>query len=98
MTPITNIDDLRRLARRRCPRIMFDYLESGSYDEITLNANSERLRALKFRQRVLVDTTGRSMATEMLGEKLAVPFAIAPTGLSGLMWGDGEIHAARAAE
>jgi L-lactate dehydrogenase (cytochrome) len=98
MSPITNIEDLRRVARRRCPRIMFDYIERGSYDETTLAANRDRLARLKFRQRVLIDTTGRTMASEILGEKLALPFALAPTGLSGLMWGDGEIHAARAAE
>ncbi len=98
MPVITNIEDLRRLARRRCPRVMFDYVDSGSYDEITRDANRDELRAMRFRQRVLVDTTGRSMAAELLGSKLALPVAIAPTGLTGLVYGDGEILAARAAE
>jgi L-lactate dehydrogenase (cytochrome) len=97
MTPITNIADLRALAARRVPRALFEYVESGSYDEITLRANLAELQALKFRQRVLVDTTGRSTATEFLGETAALPLAIAPTGLTGLLRGDGEILAARAA-
>jgi L-lactate dehydrogenase (cytochrome) len=98
MPVITNIEDLRRLARRRCPRVMFDYVDSGSYDEITRDANRDALRAISFRQRVLVDTAGRSMAFEMLGQTLALPVAIAPTGLTGLVYGDGEMLAARAAE
>ena len=98
MTPITNIEDLRRLARRRVPRMMFDYVDAGSYDEITRDANLRELRALRLRQRVLVNTTGRSLATEMVGEEVAMPLAIAPTGLTGLLRGDGEILIARAAE
>jgi L-lactate dehydrogenase (cytochrome) len=98
MPTITNIEDLRTIARRRCPRVMFDYVDSGSYDEITRDANRDELRAIRFRQRVLVDTTGRTMETELLGQKLAMPVAIAPTGLTGLVYGDGEMLAARAAE
>ena len=98
MTPITNIADLRALARRRVPRILFDYVESGSYDEITLKANLDALQALRFRQRVLVDTTGRSLESELVGSKVSMPLAIAPTGLTGLVRGGGEILAARAAE
>lgn len=98
MTPITNIADLRKLARRRLPRVLFDYVESGSYDEITLRANVEALQGLRFRQRVLVDTTSRSLETELVGDKVSMPVAIAPTGLTGLVRGGGEILAARAAE
>lgn len=98
MTPITNIEDLRRIAHRRVPRLLMDYVESGSYDQVTLAANREELRKLHFRQRVLIDATNRTMATELLGEKLTLPVAIAPTGLTGLVRGDGEILAARAAE
>jgi L-lactate dehydrogenase (cytochrome) len=98
MTPITNIEDLRRLGARRLPRVLFDYVESGSYDEITLRANLSELAAIRFRQRVLVDTTGRSMQTEVLGETWSMPIAIAPTGLTGLVRGNGEVLAARAAE
>jgi L-lactate dehydrogenase (cytochrome) len=98
MPNITNIEDLRTLARRRCPRVMFDYVDSGSYDEITRDANRDELRSIRFRQRVLVDTTGRTMEAELLGTKLSMPVAIAPTGLTGLVYGDGEMLAARAAE
>jgi len=98
MPTITNIEDLRGIARRRCPRVMFDYVDSGSYDEITRDANRDELKAIRFRQRVLVDTTGRTMETELLGTRLSIPVAIAPTGLTGLVYGDGEMLAARAAE
>jgi L-lactate dehydrogenase (cytochrome) len=98
MAAITNIEDLRRIAKRRIPKVMFEYVDSGSYDEITMRANRSELQAIRFRQRVLVDATGRSMATEMLGEKVAMPVAIAPTGLTGLVYGDGEILAAKAAQ
>jgi L-lactate dehydrogenase (cytochrome) len=98
MPTITNIEDLRTMARRRCPRVMFDYVDSGSYDEITRDANRDELRSIRFRQRVLVDTTGRTMEAELLGTKLSMPVAIAPTGLTGLVYGDGEMLAARAAE
>ena len=98
MPTITNIEDLRTIARRRCPRVMFDYVDSGSYDEVTRDANRDELKSIRFRQRVLVDTTGRTMETELLGTKLSMPVAIAPTGLTGLVYGDGEMLAARAAE
>jgi L-lactate dehydrogenase (cytochrome) len=98
MPTVTNIEDLRTIARRRCPRVMFDYVDSGSYDEITRDANRDELKGIRFRQRVLVDTTGRTMETELLGTRLSMPVAIAPTGLTGLVYGDGEMLAARAAE
>src|SRR5262245_65793824 len=88
MPTITNIEDLRTIARRRCPRVMFDYVDSGSYDEITRDANRDELKSIRFRQRVLIDTTGRSMQCELLGTKLSMPVAIAPTGLTGLVYGD----------
>jgi L-lactate dehydrogenase (cytochrome) len=98
MPVITNIEDLRQLARKRVPRAIFEYFDGGSYDELSHRANTEDLKAIRFRQRVLVDTSQRSLETTMLGEKVAMPVAIAPTGLTGLMHGDGEILAARAAE
>ena len=98
MSEITNIEDLRRIARKRIPRAIFDYVDSGAYDEITLNANRSELASIRFRQRVLIDTSKRTMETELLGEKLAMPLAIAPTGLTGLVHGNGEILAAKAAE
>src|SRR5262245_13843702 len=97
-TPITNIEDLRVLARRRVPKALFDYVDGGSYDELTLRANRADLDSIRLRQRVMVDTSKRDLTTSMLGEKVAMPVAIAPTGLTGLIHGDGEILAARAAE
>jgi L-lactate dehydrogenase (cytochrome) len=98
MPVITNVEDLRQLARRRIPRALFDYVDRGSYDEISYRANSSELRAIRFRQRVLIDARNRSLATTMLGENVSMPVAISPTGLTGLLHGDGEILAARAAE
>lgn len=98
MSIVTNIEDLRRIARRKIPRAIFDYVERGSYDEITLNANRNDLDAIRLRQRVLVDVSKVSLATSMLGETVSMPLAIAPTGLAGLVQGDGEILAARAAQ
>jgi L-lactate dehydrogenase (cytochrome) len=98
MPVITNIEDLRNLARRRLPRALFDYVDGGSYDEISHRANREDLKAIRFRQRVLIDASDRKLATTMLGENVAMPVAIAPTGLTGLLYRDGEMVAARAAE
>ena len=97
MQPITCIDDLRTIAKRSIPRAIFDYVDRGSYDELTLRANREELMAIRLRQRVMVDVSNRSLATTMLGEPVTMPLAIAPTGLTGLVHGDGEIHACRAA-
>src|SRR5438445_4091253 len=98
MTPITCNEDLRRLARRRVPRALFDYVDRGSYDEATLRANRTDLDALKLRQRVMLDVSQRTLATTLGGEPVAMPVALAPTGLTGLVHADGEILAARAAQ
>jgi len=98
MPAVTNIEDLRQIARRKLPKAIFEYIDHGSYDQISLNANREDLKAIRFRQRVLINADNRQLATTMLGEKVALPVAIAPTGLTGLMYGNGEMLAARAAE
>ncbi|MGE0565439.1 MAG: L-lactate dehydrogenase [Pseudolabrys sp.] len=98
MPVITNVEDLRQLARRRIPKALFDYVDRGSYDELTYGSNRSDLKAIRFRQRVLIDADNRSLGTTMLGEKVSLPVAIAPTGLTGLLHGDGEMVAARAAE
>jgi L-lactate dehydrogenase (cytochrome) len=98
MPVITNVEDLRQLAKRKVPKAIFEYIDHGSYDQLTLKANRDELNAVRFRQRVLIDADNRSLATTMLGEKVAMPVAIAPTGLTGLMHGDGEMLAAKAAE
>ncbi|HYW92630.1 MAG TPA: alpha-hydroxy acid oxidase [Gammaproteobacteria bacterium] len=98
MASITCIDDLQRLARRRVPRMFYDYADSGSWTESTYRANHEELAALRLRQRVMVDLSDRSLRREMLGEPCSMPLGLAPVGLAGMQHADGEIHAARAAE
>ena len=98
MTPITNIEDLRRLAQKRVPRMFYDYADSGSWTEGTYRANEADFQRLRLRQRVAVNLANRSLATKMIGEDVAMPVALAPTGLTGMQHADGEILAARAAE
>jgi L-lactate dehydrogenase (cytochrome) len=98
MRDVTCIEDLRQIHRRRVPRAFFEYADRGSYDEETLRANRADLTALKLRQRVMVDVSNRDTSTTILGQKIALPIALAPVGLAGMQHGDGEIHAARAAE
>jgi len=98
MTVITNIEDLRVLAQRRVPRMFYDYADSGSWTEGTYRANERDFARIKFRQRVAVDMDNRSTAAKMIGVDVAMPVAIAPTGLTGMQHADGEILAARAAE
>jgi L-lactate dehydrogenase (cytochrome) len=92
------IEDLRQLARRRVPKMFFDYAEAGSYSEHTLHANRADLERIKFRQRVLVDVSQRELATTIAGEPASLPLALAPIGLCGMQHGDGEILACRAAQ
>ncbi|MGD9585498.1 MAG: L-lactate dehydrogenase [Brachymonas sp.] len=94
---ITCIEDLRVLARRRVPRMFYDYVDAGSWTEGTYRANEADFRPIQFRQRVAVNMENRSTATTMLGQKVAMPVALAPTGLTGMQHADGEILAARAA-
>ncbi len=98
MPVVANIEDLRQIARRRLPRALFDYVDRGSYDEVTLRANRADLEAIRLRQRVLIDVAKISLTTQLLGEPVSMPLAIAPAGMTGLIHGDGEILAARAAE
>jgi L-lactate dehydrogenase (cytochrome) len=98
MQAITNVGDLRTMAKRRVARAIFDYVDSGSYDEVTLHANCSDLAALRLRQRVMVDVSSRNLASTMLGQPVSMPVGLAPTGLTGILHGDGEILAARAAE
>ena len=98
MTVITNIEDLRRLAEKRVPRMFYDYADSGSWTESTYRANETDFQKIKFRQRVAVNMDGRSTRTTLIGQDAAMPVAIAPTGLTGMQHADGEILAARAAK
>ncbi|WP_298966069.1 alpha-hydroxy acid oxidase [uncultured Methylobacterium sp.] len=96
-SPVTCIEDLRKLAERRVPRMFYDYADSGSYTEGTYRANESDFAKIRLRQRVAVDMTNRTLASTMVGQPVAMPVAIAPTGLTGMQHADGEIHAARAA-
>jgi len=98
MTVITNIEDLRVLAKRRVPRMFYDYADSGSWTEGTYRANETAFADIRLRQRVAVNIESRSVRTQMIGQDVAMPVALAPTGLTGMQHADGEILAARAAE
>ena len=98
MTIVTNIEDLRVLAKKRVPRMFYDYVDTGSWSESTYRANEADFKPIKFRQRVAVNMENRSLRTQMLGQDVAMPVAIAPTGSTGMLHADGEILAARAAE
>jgi L-lactate dehydrogenase (cytochrome) len=97
MSAITNIEDLRRLAQARVPRMFYDYADSGSWTEQTYRANTTDFEKIRLRQRVAVNMDGRKLATTLAGSPAAMPVAIAPTGLTGMQHADGEILAARAA-
>ena len=98
MTIITTIEDLRVLAKQRVPRMFYDYVDTGSWTESTYRANEADFKPIKFRQRVAVNMENRSLRTQMIGQDVAMPVAIAPTGSTGMLHADGEILAARAAE
>ncbi len=97
-SPATCIEDLRVMARRRVPRMFYDYADTGSWTESTYRANEADFAKILFRQRVAVDLSDRSTRSTMIGEDVAMPVALAPTGLTGMQHADGEILAARAAE
>ncbi|OHV81258.1 alpha-hydroxy acid oxidase [Ensifer sp. LCM 4579] len=98
MTQILDIHDLKALARRRVPKLFFDYADSGAWTEGTYRANEEDFQKIKLRQRVLVDMTERSLETTMIGQQVSMPVALAPTGMTGMQHPDGEMLAAQAAE
>jgi L-lactate dehydrogenase (cytochrome) len=95
---ITCIEDLRVLAHKRVPRMFYDYADSGSWTETTYRANEADFRKIQLRQRVAVDISQRSLRSTMIGQPVAMPVALAPTGMAGMQHADGEILAARAAE
>ncbi len=93
-----SIEDLRQRARRRVPKMFFDYADAGSYSQQTLHDNRSDLERIKLRQRILQDVDARDISATILGEKVPLPLALGPIGLGGMMYGDGEIHACRAAQ
>ena len=97
MPVITNIEDLKRIYERRVPRMFYDYAESGSWTEQTFRENSSDFDLIRLRQRVAVDMSGRSTASQMSGQDVTMPVALAPVGLTGMQHADGEMKAAKAA-
>ena len=95
--PITCVEDLRQLARRRVPRMFYDYADSGAWTEHTYRANEADFQRIHLRQRVAVDTSNRTLASTIVGQPVSMPLALAPVGLTGMQCADGEILAARAA-
>lgn len=98
MAPILEINDLKNLARKRTPKMFFDYADSGSWTQSTYEANESDFAKIKLRQRVAVDMTNRTLVSTMIGQDVAMPVALAPVGLTGMQHADGEIKAAQAAE
>ncbi|MGD8838905.1 MAG: alpha-hydroxy acid oxidase [Gammaproteobacteria bacterium] len=98
MTVICDIQDLRKLARRRVPRMFFEYADAGSWTESTYRANQRDFAGIRLRQRVAVDVAERSVSSEMVGQPVSMPVGLAPVGLTGMQYPDGEIRAARAAQ
>ncbi len=98
MAVVTCIDDLREMAQRRVARAIFEYVDCGSYDQCTLRANRADLEAISLRQRVGIDVDHRSTKRTLLGREVTMPAALAPIGLLGLNWANGEVLAARAAQ
>ena len=98
MPTVTTIHDLQRLFKRRVPKMFNDYVDSGSWTESTYKANESDFQKIKFKQRVAVDMSNRSLQTTMLGQDVSMPVAIAPTGLTGMLYADGEMLGAIAAE
>src|SRR6202008_5042714 len=95
--PITTIEELRILAKKRVPKMFYDYVDSGAWTGSTYEANETDFKRIKLRQRVAVDMSNRSLAPTMVGQPVSMPVALAPTGIIGMQRGDGEILVARAA-
>ena len=98
MSVITTVEELQQIAKRRVPKMFYDYADSGSWTETTYQKNESDFQRIKFRQRVAVDMSNRTTKTDMIGQTVAMPTALAPTGLTGMQHANGEILAAQAAE
>ncbi|HEY8434826.1 MAG TPA: alpha-hydroxy-acid oxidizing protein, partial [Sphingomicrobium sp.] len=94
---IASVEDLRKRAHARVPKPFMDYMEAGSFQQITLRDNRRDLDSMRFRERVMFDVSNRKLETNMLGEKVSMPVAIGPTGMCGAIWSNGEILSCRAA-
>ena len=98
MAVITTIEDLKRLHKRRVPKMFYDYCESGSWTEQTFRDNVSDFDRIRLRQRIAVDMSDRTLASTMAGRDVTMPVALAPVGVTGMQCADGDIKAARAAE
>ena len=98
MPVITSIEDLKRIHKLRAPRMFYDYAESGSYTEQTFRENTTDFQQIRLRQKVAVDMSNRSLASDMIGQPVTMPVGLSPVGMTGMQSADGEIKAARAAE
>ncbi len=98
MAVVTTIEDLRRMAKRRVPKMFYDYMESGSWTEQTFRENTTDFEKIRLRQKVAINMEGRSTKGSMIGQEVSMPVAIAPTGLTGMQHADGEMLGAKAAE
>ncbi len=92
-----NIADLRKLAQRRLPRGIFEFIDRGSEDELALRRNREGFERLTLRTKFMVDLRTRDLGTTLVGKRSEIPLAIAPTGIAGLCWHKGELVLAKAA-
>src|SRR3954452_10178890 len=97
MRKAASVSDYRALAKARLPHFLFEYLDGGSYDEVTLRRNVEDLQAVALRQRVLRNVSAIDLSAELFGQQWAMPVGLGPVGLSGLYARRGEVQAARAA-
>ena len=98
LTLMTNIEDLRQVCYRNVPKMFYEYVDTGSWTQTTYRENRADFEPIKFKQKILVDMANRSLETELLGKKVKFPAMTAPVGFMGMMWADGEIHMARAAQ
>ena len=98
LSKMTNIEDLRVVCQRNVPKMFYEYVDTGSWTERTYKDNVTDLQKIKFKQKILVDMSNRSLETKLLGETVKMPAMTAPVGFMGMMWADGEIHMAKAAE
>src|SRR5262245_39777882 len=92
-----NIADLKKLAQRRLPKVIFDFIDGGAEDEITLRANREAFEQYRFRPRLLSGNAQRDLSITLFGDTYKLPFLIGPTGLNGIHWRGGDIALAKAA-
>ena len=98
MSVIVNIGDLRDRAQKKLPKAVFQYVDGGAYDELTLSRNRDDLNALALNEHVMTDVSHLSTGTTLLGDKASIPMALGPVGMCGIVWPNGEIAAAKAAE